>query len=113
MARIVYLFHAGDDPEDRKFVQHIADHISPFCLPQLIDIDQLERMDDANELRPERFRGVPVFVLSPTMLRRPFYRHKLSTATPGRNLPGRSVFYICRCRNNRFASNIPILEFIP
>lgn len=94
--RAVCIFHTGDDPEDRSFARRIADRIRSFCSPLLINVDELERMDDAGAPRPEGFRGVPVYVLSPAMLRPPHYRHKLVTGTPNRNLPGRSVFYICR-----------------
>ena len=92
--RAVCLFHAGN-PVDRDFAQRIADRIRSFCSPQLIDVDELEQMDEAGALRPEGFQGIPVYVMSPALLRPFQYRQKLVTATPSRNLPGRSVFYIC------------------
>ncbi len=39
---------------------------------------------------------MPVFILSPGMLRPKHYRQKLVKATPSRNLPGRMAFHICR-----------------
>ena len=93
--RVVCLFHAGDEPRVRDFVRRVADLIRPFCVPQPIDVDELERTDDRGAPRPERFQGVPVYVLSPAMLQPTYRRRKLVTGTPGRNLPGRSVFYIC------------------
>ncbi len=93
--RYVFIFYAGDSPEDRDFAQRIADGVRSFCSPRLVNVDELERMDDAGASRPERFCGVPIYVLSPAMLRLPYYRQKLVAGTPSRNLPGRSVFYIC------------------
>lgn len=93
--REVYLFHAGDAPGEDDFARSIADRIRPFCSPRLINVDELERMDEAGAPRPKLHDGVPVFVLSPTMLRQPLYRQKLVTGTPSRNLPERAAFYIC------------------
>jgi hypothetical protein len=94
--RTVCIFHTGDDPDDGLFARRIAERIRPFCAPQLIDVDELERMDRADSPRIERFPGVPVCVVSPAMLRLSYYRKKLATAAPRRNLPGRAAFYICR-----------------
>ena len=95
MDRAVCLFHTGDDPGDHDFARRVAELIRPFCSPLLINVDELERMDDRGAPRPQRFRGVPVYVLSTAMLHLTHHRRKLVTGTPGRNLPGRSVFYIC------------------
>ena len=95
MDRRVCVFHAGDDRGDRDFANRILDLIRPFCSPQLINVDELERLDDAGTPRSEAFRGVPVYVLSHAMLQPRHRRWKLVSGTPGRNLPGRCVFYIC------------------
>lgn len=93
--RTVNVFYAGDDPGDRDFARRIADWTRSFCSPRLINVDELERMDDASAPRSEGFSGVSVYVLSPAMLRLPHYRQKLVRGTPSRNLPRRTVFYIC------------------
>lgn len=92
----VCIFYTGDDLDDREFAQDIANQICSFCSPQLINVDELERLDIADVPRPEGFQGVPIYVLSPSMLRSPLYRQKLVKGTPNRNLPGRLVAYICR-----------------
>jgi len=96
MNRGVSIFHSGDDPADRDFAGRIASLTRSFSSPQLINVDELERVDDLGGKRPGRFRGVPLFILSPAMLRKPHYRQKLVAGAPGRNLPGRSIFCICR-----------------
>lgn len=111
MYRDVFIFHSGDDPDDRAFAQTIADRIQYFAIPHLIDVDGLERQDIAGHVRPERFVGVPVYVISPSMLRDPEYRHKLVIGTPGRNSPWRWVFYICRgIKFEEIRNNYPDLE---
>jgi len=96
MYKDVNIFHSGDDPDDKAFAQTIAERIRHFALPRLIDVDELERQDAAGQMRPEGFVGVPVYVISPSMLRDSEYRKKLILGTPGRNSPWRWVFYICR-----------------
>lgn len=95
LKRPVLIFYAGDDPQDSVFAQRIADSIGSFCAPQLINVDETERQDLAFRQRSERYLGVPIYVVSDAMLQLP-HRPKLEKATPRRNLPGRSVFYICR-----------------
>jgi hypothetical protein len=92
----VNIFFSGDDPDDRNFAETILNSAEPFCFPAMIDVDSLEQLDDSKIYREERFPGVPIFILSPGMLRRPEYRRKIVDGTPARNLPGHSVFYICR-----------------
>lgn len=111
MYRDVFIFHSGDDPDDRAFAQTIADRIQYFAIPHLIDVDELERQDIAGHERPERFVGVPVYVISPSMLRNAEYRNKLVIGTPGRNSPWRWVFYICRgIKFEEIRNNYPDLE---
>lgn len=92
----VYIFHSGNDPNDKAFARTIAEKILHFSIPHLIDVDELEREDANGEMRVERFVGVPIYIISPSMLRDAEYRRKLVIGTLGRNSPWHCVFYICR-----------------
>ena len=96
----VVIFYTGDNADDEAFAKEIEAKLGSFSEPKLMDVDELERQDRAGTFRPEEYEGVPIYILSPTLLQQPEYRNKLIASTPGQNTYGRNFpwsqcFYIC------------------
>jgi len=109
----VLIFFSGNDPLDREFAAKIADSVKNYSEPRFLDVDKFRDQDVKAEDRPTRFKGVGVYILSFSMLDKPYNRENLIKSYPAIGLPGCFPFYICRgITPSELIERYPELEYI-
>ena len=92
----IRIWFSGDDHEDREFAESIARQAQAFGTVFLMDVDAIERSDEAGIPRKLGWQGAPVYILSHSLVGSPSHRAKLLVASPRMELPGQRAFFVCR-----------------
>ena len=106
----VHIFFCGDDSLDKELAHEIAQGIGCFDESCLHDVDDLRRLDEQAGKRQERFKGIPIYILSHSILEKLDNRQSLAYASTMLGVLT-IAFFVCRgITREQITNEYPELE---